>query len=184
MSWIVLLLGLALWWAAHLFKRILPERRAALGKKGKGLVAGALAVAILLMVLGYRGTPSVTLWTPPTFLTHVNNLLVLLAFYLMSPAPAKGALLTHMRHPMLTGFGLWAIAHLLVNGDLASILLFGGLWAWSIVTKIVINKADPTWSAPEKGTLAWDAKGAAGAVLLVVVIGLLHGWLGPWPFGG
>ena len=55
MSWFLLILGIAIWWGAHLFKRIAPDARASLGDPGKGLVAVAIAVAIVLMVIGYRG---------------------------------------------------------------------------------------------------------------------------------
>lgn len=184
MSWIVLLAGVALWWAAHLFKRVSPASRAALGDKAKGYVALALGVSVVLMVLGYRATPFVALWTPPAFLTHVNNLLMLAAFYLMSPAPKKGLFLTGMRHPMLTGFGLWALSHLLVNGDLASVLMFGGLFVWVPVAMAAINRALPDWTPNPRGSAKYEAMGLVGAVLLMGVIGMIHGWLGPWPFGG
>lgn len=184
MGWVVLFLGVALWSGAHLFKRAAPARRAAMGDRGKGLVAGLLALSILLMIFGYRWAPVVPVWGPPAFLTHLNNLLMLAAFYLMSPAPKKGRFLTFLRHPMLAGFGLWAFAHLLVNGDLASILLFGGLLAWSVVSMQAINRAEPSWRAPAAGAVKWDAIGVAGSVLLLVVVGYIHAWLGVWPFGG
>ncbi|MDP5217437.1 NnrU family protein [Ruegeria sp. 2205SS24-7] len=184
MGFVLLVLGLALWWGAHLFKRLMPEQRQAMGDKGKGVVALGLLLAIILMVIGFRMTPFIHVWAPPSFLVHVNNLLVLIAIWMMSPAGQKGRLLNNVRHPMLTGFGLWAIAHLLVNGDLAGMILFGGLWAWSIVEKVVINRAEPQWVPGEPGTLAKDGMFFAGSVVLLLVIGLIHGWIGPWPFGG
>ncbi|MFV0361312.1 NnrU family protein, partial [Tropicimonas sp.] len=125
MGWLILILGIALWWGAHLFRRAMPDARARLGDGGRGAVAIALVVSIVLMVIGFRATPFVEVWNPPAFLRHVNNLLALIAIFMMSPAPKRGRLLNRMRHPMLTGFGLWAFAHLLTNGDLASIILFG-----------------------------------------------------------
>ena len=86
MGWIVLVAGCALWWLAHAFRRIMPDQRARLGDPGKGLVAIAIAAGIVLMVIGYRLTPYVSIWSPPSFLTHLNNLMVLGALYLMSPA--------------------------------------------------------------------------------------------------
>ncbi|MGL5009563.1 MAG: NnrU family protein, partial [Paracoccaceae bacterium] len=127
----LLILGLALWWSAHLFKRIAPTPRARLGDRGKGPVALALLAAVVLMVIGYRGAEMIVLWTPPAFLTHVNNLLMVLAFYLFAAAGSKTWITTKIRHPQLTGFKTWAVAHLLVNGDLASVVLFGGLLAWA-----------------------------------------------------
>ena len=185
MYWILLLAGVALWWGAHLFKRLAPARRAALGDAGRGAVAVSLVLAIVLMVLGYRGVEFVPVWSPPAFLVHVNNLLMLIAIFLLSPAPRRGKLIAGMRHPMLTGFKTWAIAHLLVNGDLASILLFGGLLAWAVVEVIVINRSEPGWQKPAvKGSYGKDAMFAAGSVVILVVLGWIHGWIGPWPFPG
>ncbi|MEO1678506.1 MAG: NnrU family protein [Pseudomonadota bacterium] len=184
MSWIVLLAGIALWWGAHLFKRVAPERRAAMGEAGKGPVALALFASVILMVIGYRWTPYVSIWVPALFFTVINNLLVLVAIYLMSPAPKKGALLNGMRHPMLTGFALWAFGHLLVNGDLTAIVTFGALLAWAVAEVRVINAAEPGWSPAPKGSLRFDAIFAAASVVGLLAIGLIHYLLGVWPFSG
>ena len=183
MGFVLLILGVALWWAAHLFKRVLPAQRAAMGDGGKGAVALALVAAILLMILGYRMTEFIYVWAPPSFMTHMNNLLVLIAIYMMSPAPKKGRLLHRLRHPMLGGFKLWAFAHLLVNGDLASIILFGGLLAWAVVEVIVINKSEPDWTPGEPGTYGMDAMFFVASIVLLGVIGYIHGLVGPSPFG-
>ncbi len=180
----LLIAGIALWWLAHLFKRLAPERRAAMGDKGKGPVALALLLAVVLMIVGFRmSDASPDIWYPPYWLRHLNNLLVLFAIYLMSPGPAKGALFYRMRHPMLTGFSLWAFAHLLVNGDLASILLFGALLAWALIEMVVINRAEPAWTPPPKGSIAKDAMFLAASVLLLGLIGWIHGLLGYPVFG-
>lgn len=184
MGFVLLILGVALWWAAHLFKRIAPARRAAMGDAGKGAVAVALLVSIVLMVIGFRMADYIHVWSPPAFMIHINNLLVLIAIWLMSPAGTKGLILNKVRHPMLAGFRAWAIAHLLVNGDLASIILFGGLFLWAVVAVVAINRAEPTWTAGKPGTLAKDAMFFAGSVVLMAVIGYVHGWLGYWPFPG
>ena len=183
MGFVLLILGVALWWAAHLFKRVMPERRAAMGNTGKGAVALAVVVAILLMIFGYRMSGFIHVWERPDFMIHINNLLVLFAFYLMSPAGQKGRLLNSFRHPMLGGFKLWAFAHLLVNGDLASIVLFGGLLAWAVVEVITINKSDPDWTPGEPGTYGKDAMFFAGAIVLLGIVGYIHGLVGPLPFG-
>lgn len=179
---LLLVLGLALWWGAHFFKRIAPAQRAAMGDGGKGAVAGGIAIGIVFMIFGYRSAEVVPVWYPLAFMVHINNLLVLVAIYMMSPAPKKGALLNGVRHPMLTGFALWALAHLLVNGELAAIILFGGLLVWALLEMAVINRAEPEWSPGPKGTLAKDAMFLVGSVVLVAVIGYIHAWLGPWPF--
>ncbi len=183
MSLTLLLAGLALWAGAHFFKRIAPDLRAGMGMGGKGIVALALVGSIFLMARGYGGMDSITVWSPPSFLTGINNLLVLIALYLFGAGSAKASLTRNMRHPMLAGMKTWAIAHLLVNGDLASIILFGGLLAWAVVEVIVINRSEPEWSPREGTSRAGDIKALVIAVILMGVIGYIHGWIGPSPFG-
>lgn len=184
MAWVLLLLGLVLWAGAHWFKRLAPARRAAMGSGGAGLVAGGIALSIVIMVIGYRGTETIFVWSPPGFLIHLNNLLILIAIFMMSPAGKRGRVLRGLRHPMATGFILWAIAHLLVNGDLASILLFGGLLIWTVVAIRIINRAQPAWQPRTDGTYAKDAMFLGASVVLMGIIGYIHFWLGYWPFPG
>jgi uncharacterized membrane protein len=179
----LIILGLILWWGAHLFKRLAPGPRARLGDPGKGLVALALLASVVLMVMGYRGNTAPDLWYPPAFLTHVNNLLMLLAVYLYAASGMKTRITRVIRHPQLTGFKTWAVAHLLVNGDLASVILFGGLLAWAVVAVIQINRAEPVWTRPEPAPVGKEAGAVLGAVVVTGVIGLVHNWLGVWPFG-
>ncbi|EIE48874.1 NnrU family protein [Citreicella sp. 357] len=180
---VLLVLGVALWWAAHFFKRFAPGPRASLGGRGKGLVALALAVSILLMFFGYRMADGAAFWGRHPATVGINNLMILVALYLTTPGPKKGALLYRMRHPMLTGFLLWAVAHLLVNGDVPSFVLFGGLGIWAVAEMIVINRAEPDWTPPARGTIVKDIMFAAISVILLVVIGLIHTWLGYPAFG-
>jgi len=184
MAWILLIAGVALWWAAHLFKRYAPERRAAMGDKAKGMVALALLVSVVLMVIGFRSAPYVHVWAPPMGMSHFNNLLMVIALYLVTPAPKRGRLLNWARHPMLTGFAIWTIAHLLVNGDLASVLMFGGLLLWVPVEIMAINRAEPTWEKPAPGKWSMDAMFLVASILLVGVIGYIHTLFGLYPFGG
>lgn len=180
----LLVLGILLWWGGHMFKRLAPDARASLGGKGKGITALAIVAGIVLMVIGYRATDFIYVWAPPSFMVHINNLLVLIAIYMMSPAPKKGALLSGMRHPMLTGFALWAIAHLLVNGDLASIVLFGGMLLYVPVQMMLINRAEPQWTPGPKGSIAKDGMFFVASIVLLAVIGYIHGLIGPTPFPG
>ena len=179
----VLILGVALWSAAHLWKRLAPDSRAGFGDKGKGLATLGILAGVVLMVVGYRGAEVVQLWYPPAFLTHVNNLLMLLAVYLFAASGMKTLVTRAIRHPQLTGFKAWAVAHLLVNGDLASVILFGGLLAWAVVSVILINRAQPVWTKPERSTPGREIGAIVGAVVVTGVIGWIHNLLGYWPFG-
>ncbi|MBT0958087.1 hypothetical protein IV417_11880 [Alphaproteobacteria bacterium KMM 3653] len=180
----ILMCGVLLWVVAHGFKRFAPDRRAEMGEKGRGIMAGLILLSVVLMVFGYRWSDAYDLATPPAFLTHINNLLMVVAVFLFSPAPKRGRIIGGMRHPMLVGFKVWAIAHLLVNWDAASFVLFGGLLAWAVVTVIRINKAEPHWQKPApSGTYAMDAAFLAGSLLIVGIIGYIHILLGLAPFG-
>jgi len=179
----LLILGLILWIAAHYFKRLMPAQRAALGTPGKGLVAVAIVASIVLMVMGYRAADFIPVWTPPSFLGHVNNLLMLLAFFVYGMSATTGSLRGKMRHPQLTAVKIWAFAHLLVNGDLASIILFGGLLLWAVGSVVLINRAEQ-WVRPEPGDPKKNILLVVITLVLYGVVAGIHIWLGVNPFGG
>lgn len=179
-----LILGLALWMLAHLFKRLAPGAREKLGDAGKGIVAFGILAAVVLMVIGYRRADTEFLYVLPDWTRHLNNLLMYFAVVLFGMGSSKGRMRSWMRHPMLTGVIVWAVAHLLVNGDTASLVLFGGLAIWAVVEILVINaKADP-WQRPEPGPAAGDIRLLIIAAVLYAVIAAIHAWLGYWPFPG
>lgn len=173
----LLILGLLLWYASHLFKRLLPEQRAAMGDRGKMLATALSLASIVLMVIGYRGAAEVALWTPPAFMIHINNLLMVVAFWLFAASGTRAWPSGRMRHPMLIGLKTWAVAHLLVNGDLASVVLFGGMLGYGVIAVILINRAEPDWTPPVPGKAATLKTALGTAVALAVVIGI-HTWLG------
>ncbi|MGC3939156.1 NnrU family protein [Roseobacter sp. EG26] len=182
---IMLIAGLALWTLAHYFKRLAPERRAALGEPGKLVATIGIVAGLILMILGYRAAEFIPIWQPPAFMVHVNNTLMLLALWTFGSSAAKGAKVwpaTRIRHPQLTGFKIWAFAHLLVNGDLASILLFGGLLGWAVGSVILINRAEPDWTAPDPAGTAPRIRLAVITLVLFALIATVHIWLGVWPF--
>lgn len=181
----LLILGLLLWTAAHYFKRLMPAQRAAMGNAGKAVVAVALFGAVALMVMGYKAADYIEIWPRLDFMVHVNNLLMLLAFWVYGSGAPKGPKAWpgyKMRHPQLIGFKIWAFAHLLVNGDLASIILFGGLLAWAVGEVILINKAEPEWTPSEAGGRAVYIKHAIISLVIFTVVVGVHIWLGVWPF--
>ena len=160
-----------------------PGVRAKLGDgPGKGVVTLLLVLSLVLMILGYRSATFLPVWTPPEFMVHINNLLMLVAVFIFATAHTKGRLRGWTRHPMLLSVKVWALAHLLVNGDLASILLFGGLLAWAVTSVIVINRAEPDWTRPEPGTAAKDALLAVITLVAFAAFAGIHIALGVWPF--
>ena len=180
---LILCLGVALWWGAHLFKRLFPDTRASLGKPGRGYVAGALVLAVVLMIWGYRIADGPFWWGRSPAMTGINNLILLFVFYLFAADGMKTRITARIRHPQLTAFSLWAGAHLLVNGDLPSLILFGGLLIWALVEIVLLNRAGP-WQRPT-GPFATrkEFMAGAGALIVFAVVAILHGWLGPVPYG-
>ncbi|AXI47767.1 hypothetical protein C1J03_18195 [Sulfitobacter sp. SK012] len=181
----LLILGLILWVGAHFFKRLMPEKRAAMGDAGRLPVTIGIVVALLLIIIGYRMAEFIPVWNPPSFFTHINNLAMLIALWVFGSSAAKGAKAWPaytLRHPQLVAVAFWAVAHLLVNGDLASILLFGAMLAWSGVTMLLINQAEPDWTPPPPAGRATYIRLAVIATVLFVIISGVHVALGVSPF--
>lgn len=163
----------------------MPDQRAAMGNKGKALIAVAIVASLVLIIIGYRGAPQINVWYPPGFLVHLNNLLMVLAFWVYGSSAAKGAKAwpaNKTRHPQLLGVKIWAIAHLLVNGDLAAMLLFGSMLAWAVGSVILINKAEPNWAPPAGAGTATYIRLTVITVVIVVIVTGIHTWLGVNPF--
>jgi uncharacterized membrane protein len=186
---ILLILGLAIWTAAHLYKSAAPEGRAAIGARlgdgpARGLFAALIGLGLVLMILGYRGAPFIDVYVPPSWGVHLTNVLMLFAIALFGMGKSKGRARSWFRHPMLMGVVVWAAAHLLVNGDLAALILFGGLATWALVNMAMINARDGAWTRPVPGTASGDLRLVAITVVAYTVISGIHAWLGVWPFPG
>lgn len=180
----LLVVGVLLWAYSHLMKRLTPKFRANLGEsKGRMVAAGLSVLAIVFMVVGYRSAEIIQIWNPPAMLRHVNNLLMLIAVYLFIVRYSQGVIRTKMRHPMLGAVKVWALAHLLVNGDVASMVLFGGVLAWAVVDMIMINKMQPEWRRPTRGSVMSDVFFLVPALILMGAIAAVHAHLGYPVFG-
>jgi len=152
-----LLAGLAIFLGAHSTAIVAPAWRdrmaAKLGENGwKALYAVVSVAGFLLIIKGYgqaRLEPTV-LYLPPTGLRHVAALLMLPVFPLLLAAYFPGRIKAAAKHPMLAAVKLWALAHLLANGMLADVLLFGGFLAWAVADRISLKRrpARPTPGLP------------------------------------
>ncbi|MEL7485898.1 MAG: NnrU family protein [Pseudomonadota bacterium] len=164
----IFLAGLALFLGSHFFSALARGPRAALvARLGEGGYKGVYSLASLAgFVLIYMGWPDASravIYAPPYWLRHVAYLLVLIAFIFTAAAyvPA-GRIAAAVKHPMLAGVKVWAFAHLLSNGDLRSVILFGGVLAFAVVDRIAVKRRDaPT---PKAGPVTNDA--------IAVVVGL------------
>ncbi len=183
----LLIFGLLLWVVAHLFKRVAPAGRLALtnrlGEGSKGVFALMILLSVVLMVIGYRGADGAVYWGRSPMLTGINNLLVLLGFYFFAASGAKTRVTQYTRHPQLIGFSLWAVAHLLVNGDVPSFVLFGGLLLWALAEMAIISKADGPYSPPHPPPVKKEITAVVVSVVLFTVVAGIHALLGYNPFG-
>ncbi|RKF16014.1 hypothetical protein D6850_00090 [Roseovarius spongiae] len=183
MGTLLLILGVALWAAAHLFKRLAPAARESMGDAGRGAVALAVLGSVALMVIGYRMADGAYFWGRTPAMVGLNNLLMLLSVYLFAVAGAKTALARRMRHPMLGAVKVWALAHLLVNGDTPSFILFGGLLAWAVAEVILINRAQPHWTPPPPASKRKEIIVLIAAIVVYLAIAAAHYALGYPVFG-
>lgn len=116
----------------------------------------------------------------------INNLLMVLAFYFFAASAAKGAKIwlgTKIRHPQLSGFSIWAAAHLLVNGDVQSIILFGGLLAWAQVEIKLINAKEGPWQVPPRAPVKKEVVAVVVTFVVVALVMAIHYALGVRPWG-
>lgn len=172
---LLLILGIVIFIGMHLVPALAPSLREQLGNRlgsiGWRVVhSGVALVGLYLIATGYgsaRMQPTF-IWYPPAFLSHVTALLMLVAFVFVAAAWVPGnAIKARVGHPMLIGVKTWAIAHLLVNGTLADLLLFGSFLAWGVVSFVVHRKADRAKGAHQSSAVK------ASATIITVVVGIL-----------
>ena len=174
----VMILGLVLFLGVH----TLPAQRelraravAAMGEGGYKLVYALISVlGIALIAWGfahYRATGWVDIWNPPKALKHVTLALMLPAVILVVAAFLRGRIYTALKHPMLAGVKLWAAAHLLANGDLGSIILFGSFLGWAVFDRISL-KHRSDGGGPPIPVGGWGNDLIAVAVEIVVYLAL------------
>jgi uncharacterized membrane protein len=181
-----LIFGLILFIGAHATPTFPDFRARLLDRLGPGpykLLFTAVSLAgLILIVLGvsaFRGSAAdVQLWSPPIWTRHLAFALVLPAFILIASADIPSHIRDKTRHPMLAGVKIWALAHLLANGDLLALLLFGSLLAFAVYDRISVKRRGVPAKAPARG---WGGDAAAvviGVVLWAATLFWLHGLAG------
>jgi len=191
---IILILGLVLFLGPHSVRIFADDWRtrqiAKLGEKTwKGLYAAVSAVGLVLIVYGYglaRAQP-VMLSMPPTWARHLAGPLTLVAFILLAAAYVpRNRIKARIGHPMLLAVKVWAFAHLLANGTLSAVVLFGAFLVWAALDFVVARRRDrATGTVYLPGTPARDLVTlAVGIVAWAVFAFALHAWwIGVSPFG-
>jgi uncharacterized membrane protein len=180
----VLIIGIMLFLGTHSIRIFAPQwRDARVARMGEGAWKGLYSLVSLagfvLIVWGYSLARPVApdLYFPPAGMSHLVILLMAIAFVSLavSQFPA-GRLKPILKHPLLLAVKVWAFAHLLVNGDLASLLLFGSLLAWAVIDRISLKRRNAPIARP--GPLVWDAAAVVtGLALWALFVWKAHEWL-------
>jgi uncharacterized membrane protein len=177
----IMILGLAVFIGGHAFVTFRPQRAAAVARMGempyKGVFSLVALVGIVLICIGfgqYREAGLIVLWQPPGWTRHITVALMWPATICLVAAYARGDIQRLLKHPFLVGVKLWALAHLIANGDLGGIILFGSILGWAVFDRITLKRrSDP-------GGLPIPNGGRRNDIIAVVVGTLLYLALGFW----
>lgn len=178
MGLLIMIVGLILFLGVHTLTTQRSLRAQCIASLGEGGYKIAYAVAsfagLALIVWGfahYRADGMIPVWSPPTFLRHLNIALMLPAVILVVASYIRGRIYTAVKHPMLAGVKLWAFGHLLANGDLGGIILFGSFLAWAVFDRISLkHRADAGAPPIPVGGVTNDAIAVAVGVVAYLAL--------------
>jgi uncharacterized membrane protein len=169
----VMILGLILFFGVHTLTTQRTARARVIGSLGEGgykigySLASAAGLALIVWgFANYRATGWIDVWYPPTFMKHITVGLMLPAVIMVVASYIRGRIYTTLKHPMLTGIKLGAAAHLLANGDLGSIVLFGSFLAWAVFDRITLKRRTDGGGPP-------IAVGGPGNDLIAIAVGVV-----------
>jgi len=170
---LVMILGLVLFLGVHTLTTRRKLRASVIASTGEGgykigyaLVSFAGLALIVWGFAHYRATGWIDVWYPPKALKHITEGLMLPAVILVVAAYMRGRIYTTVKHPMLTGIKLWAASHLLANGDLGSIILFGSFLGWAVFDRISLKRRADSGAPP-------IPVGGPGNDLIAVAVGIV-----------
>lgn len=185
----ILILGLAIFLATHVFVSFREARAGVIERVGlplyRSLFAIVSLVGLALIIWGYaqyHAHDLIQIWSPPGFMRHITIGLVLFAAIFFVAAFIPSHIGTRLKHPMLAGVKAWALAHLLSNGDLGSVLLFGTFLAWGVYARIAAKRRGDVGAAAKPVPVGWTND------LIVVALGAaiflaLGFWFHPYVIG-
>jgi uncharacterized membrane protein len=169
-----MIVGLVLFLGAHVLTAQRAARARVIAAMGEGtykIVYTVVALAgLALIVWGFAHYRTDgewhEVWSPPRALKHINIALMLPAVILVVAAYLRGRIYTTLKHPMLAGVKLWAFGHLLANGDLGGIILFGSILAWGVYDRISLKRRTDPGAPP-------IPVGGIGNDVIAVVVGIV-----------
>lgn len=178
----IILAGLLLWSCIHLLPGVAAAmRRGIIEKVGLGpyklVYSLLLLLSIGLMIAGWRASQPEQLFIASWLPLHAAYALIYLGVLLMVVSNFNSRIKRLIRHPQLTGFAIFSITHVLVNGDSRATLLFGGLAIWAVVEILVINRRDGEWHKPQPPAISQELKPLLASIAVFAALFLAHPYL-------
>ncbi len=179
----ILVLGLAVFLVPHVFTAFRDARQQVVDRVGEGAYKAVYSLVSLigLVLIGhgyalYRASGRIGVWYPPVWTRHLTVLLMWPAAICIVAAYSPGRIKIALKHPFLVGVKLWALAHLISNGDLGSILLFGAVLGYAVFDRISLKRrTDPGAPPIPVGGMRNDVIAVSGGTILYLLLGgLLH----------
>jgi uncharacterized membrane protein len=181
MGLLVMVIGLAVFLGPHVFVTMRPQRDAALKRLGvlsyKVLFAVVSIVGLYLIGKGfamYAAAGAISVWSPPSVMRYATQILMWPASICVAAAYLPGDIKRILKHPMLVGVKLWAVAHLLSNGDLGGIIIFVAVLAWAVYDRISLKRrTDPGAPPIPLGGRRNDIAAIIVGTILYLALGLV-----------
>ena len=185
----ILIVGLAVFLATHVFVSFREARARVIERVGLSLYRTLFViislVGLALIIWGYaqyRAHDLIQLWSPPAFMRHITIGLVFFAAIFIVAAFFPSHIKTRLKHPMLAGVKAWALAHLLSNGDLGSVLLFGTFLAWGVYARIAAKRRGDMGAAATPAPDGWTSDVIVVALGTAIFLALGF-WFHPYVIG-
>lgn len=175
----VLIAGVTLWSLAHLLKAGAPGLRDRVQRKlgpgpYRGLFSLAIVASLVLIVFGWKSALPRPVYDAPLPGGPIIAAMVLIGLVLFFAAQFTGNIKRYIRHPQMTGTILWGIAHLLANGDIRSIVLFGGFTLWAALEIALINRRDGRRQTPAAAAIRHDVIPVVAGTLVFGAVLFFH----------
>jgi uncharacterized membrane protein len=183
----LLVLGIVLFLGLHLIRVVVPGLRtsliASLGEGGwKIAYSIASIIALIVLIYGFGQARDMTpIWSPPFWMSHITILLMLFALIcLVASLLPAGHIAVKTKHPMVLSVKIWALAHLLSNGDGAAMLLFAAFLAWGVMLRISLKRRERAGEITLRPFVSakYDLYAIIiGAIAWILIIWKLHAWI-------
>lgn len=182
----VLIIGIIVFLSVHLLPTLSDLRETLIARMGengyKALFSIVSMLGFVLIVWGFAKAPIIQVWSPPDWTRYVAMVLMVPVFILLIAAYVPGKIKAKVKHPFLVAIKTWALAHLIANGDLASIILFGSFLAYAVFDRVALKgrRATGHVTLAETGPPRNDIIAVVGGLILYVVFLV---WLHPLLIG-